>query len=1109
MPILIAVCFTFLSANAQLSLPAGSPWHYLKGSQAQSLVAGWTQPDFNPSAWAIGNAPFRYGDAAGGTELIDMQHNYTTIYLLTDVQVQNLNQLDTVDFMVNYDDGFILYINGQVAFSRNAPTTATHSSTAIENHESGAWERVRIGINNLNLTEGSNRISVLGLNVNRESSDFYFDLGIASPLSLPVTPTSQFPHFSTTGGFKTDGFDLTLSSSIPQMSVVYTIDGSNPQTSPTAQRGGQVVTIPVNTNNTTGRANTPGFIVRASMVQEGHMPASPRTENYIFLSRVLSQRHPGYNWPTTNVNGQLISLAMDPRVTTSSLYQGLMDEAFFQIPTLSIVTDMENLFDPARGIYVNALHDGRDWERFGSMQLINSHTNDVLNVNLGLRIRGGYSRNDMYPKRGFRLFFRGEYGFPKLHFPLFEDEGVSEFDKVDLRCTQNYGWNNGQSNALYTRDVFSRDVQRDMGRPYTRSRYYHLFLNGMYWGLYQSQERSEARFAASYLGGNRENYDVVKVDGYPNYVIEATDGNLDAWRRVYNMTRTGFTSNQNYFALEGRDAQGRPMRGAEVLVDIDNLIDYMAIIFYTGNFDAPISAFLGNSRPNNFYAIKDRTDKSRGFIFFCHDSEHSLLYPDIDPGDGINTNRVTLGNLSVSDFSTFNPQWLHHRLSQNEEYRQRFASRAYELLTGNGLLTPARNWARLKARTDEIEFAIIAESARWGDGRGWGLRTKHNDWLPTLQTMQNQYFPQRTDIVISQLQAAGLFPSIDAPVLTVNSTNVAYTTQTLPLPVSLSVTNPRADGTIYYTLNGSDPRSIGGGVSAHAIQLNGTGIAIDGSTVVRARVLSNNNWSALVYVNLISTVTDYSNLRVTEISYNPNDTIAGEETIDGRRFEFLEIKNIGSTAVALGGMSITSAIDYTFPMDALLAPGGFFVVASDPTWFFHRYGMVASGQFDRNLSSEGELVSILAPNNTPIIEFSYSSTPPWPQVEQGYTLHASEANPTLTPDNWEYWKQSKLIGGSPFSDDDVQTSVIAPVAAALSFTVFPNPATESVEVSFNGDGLGRVELYNMLGNLAYTGNYFSGQHIVLSSLGLGKGLYALVLRYNGQVATKRIQYAGP
>lgn len=103
----------------------------------------------------------------------------------------------------------------------------------------------------------------------------------------------------------------------------------------------------------------------------------------------------------------------------------------------------------------------------------------------GFRIRGGWSRHDEFAKHAFRLFFRSEYGERKLRFPLFGDEGVNEFDKVDLRCSQNYSWSKGGEEAPYctmNRDVFSRDCQRDMLQPYTRSRYYHLYLNGLLLG---------------------------------------------------------------------------------------------------------------------------------------------------------------------------------------------------------------------------------------------------------------------------------------------------------------------------------------------------------------------------------------------------------------------------------------------------------------------------------------------------------------------------------------------------------------------------------------------------------------------------------------------------
>ncbi len=499
--------------------------------------------------------------------------------------------------------------------------------------------------------------------------------------------------------------------------VYYTLDGSNPQDSETALVSPGGASIQIDPQSTTNRDATPAVIVRASAGTGGIIPSYPEARTFIFEDELLTQTYPGGEWPDYNVNGQIIDLDMDSRIVDHPSYKNLMIPSFKDIPSLSIVTDIDNLFDSDTGIYVNAWGHGFDWERECSAEFIQSDGSEGFNANAGLRIRGGWSRHNDFPKHAFRFFFRSEYGDSKLDFPLFGDEGVDSYDKIDLRTSQNYAWSTGDSRNTMLRDVFSRDSQRDMGQPYTRSRYYHLYLNGMYWGLYQTQERSEASFAADYLGGKTEDYDVIKVNTEDwQYRIEATDGDFTIWYEIWNMCQAGFTSNEAYNMLEGKDAEGKPLVGGQVYVDIDNLIDYMLSIFYTGNFDAPTSSFRGNQGPNNFFAINDRKDMSTGFTFYNHDAEHAMFSEPASPGIGLYEDRVNL-NMWVSDFSAFHPQWLHYKLTANSDYRVRFMDRAHEQLTGNGMLTPGRNLERLNARFDEIETAIIAESARWGDAR--------------------------------------------------------------------------------------------------------------------------------------------------------------------------------------------------------------------------------------------------------------------------------------------------------------------------------------------------------------------------------------------------------
>jgi hypothetical protein len=598
-------------------------------------------------------------------------------------------------------------------------------------------------------------------------------------VTAPVELTDSGLVFSVPRGLYTEPFELTISHATAT-SVTYTLDASDPRSSATSLKGALPLKLKIDPADTTHRFTSPTVIVRATVGGADAAPATVVTHSYLFVHRVVELSPdgvvPGSSWPapSTSSVGQIMDYGMDPDVTEASEYASSMDLALTAIPSLSLVTDLSNLFDSTNGIYVNASEEGSAWERFASIELLNPDNRPGFQANTGVRIRGGFSRDNSVPKHAFRLFFRGDYGTKKLEYPLFDSEGASSFDKVDLRTTQNYSWSNdggADYNAnIMNRDVFSRDLQREMGRPYTRSRYYHLYLDGVYWGLYQTQERAESRYAQTYFGGKSDDYDVVKVErgadggAAGTNVIAATDGTLDTWQAVWTACQTGFATDAAYYALEGKDATGKRDATRPVLVDIDNLIDYMMVIFYTANFDSPCSKWFDNADPNNFFMIKSRVNNDAGFVFFAHDNEHSLMPDPITITSGVDENRVNIGELkdnyrmTVTDFSRFHPQWLHYRLTSNALYRARFAARARTLLGTDGLLTEAKTTALFDARAKEIELAIIAESARWGDAqRPNQPRTKNDDWVPAIQRTREGFFAKRTAIVIEQLTAAGLY----------------------------------------------------------------------------------------------------------------------------------------------------------------------------------------------------------------------------------------------------------------------------------------------------------------------------------------------------------------
>lgn len=1117
--ILIIILCTGNISFAQIQFSTGSTFNYLKGSQASDISTEWYKTGFDDSKWTSGTAPFHYGKGSNGSELTDMKNNYSTIYLRSTFTAKSINLIKKIKLSANLDDGMVIWINGQQVCSLNAPTTLKYNSLATTTHEYDVNYSITLSIDDLSLQEGDNTVAVMILNSAIGSSDIYFDMQLSASLQLPKLEVDNDITFSKDVGFYTDPFDLTLTTASTDCNIIYTVDGSNPSTSSTAVTTGKTITINVDPTSTTNRGKTPAFIVKASLVKDGYSPTFPVSKTYIFPEEVKTQSTPGGDWPSSDVNGQYIDYDMASDVVDNNDYKSQLTAALKEIPTISLSTDLGNLFDESEGIYVNASEKSAEWERECSVELINPNGEKGFQVNAGVRIRGGNSAKDTSnPKHAFRLFFKDEYGVSKLEYPLFGDQGASEFDCIDLRCEQNYSWNmDGSSNNTMIKDIYCRSLQGLMGQPHARGFQFHLYLNGMYWGIYQTDERPEASFAESYLGGDKEDYDVVKVNTIPwPYYDEVTDGTMDSWSSLWNLCQKGFSTNEKYFKLEGKDANGNRIDTDTVWVDIDNLIDYMMIIFYSGNFDAPVSAWSGNDMPNNFFAIYNRKNKSQGFKFVAHDSEHCMFVDPVNIDDGIDENRVNIGTtgaMKITDLLDFNPQWLHYKLCSNTEYRLRFADRAYKYLSKGGLLSPEKAKELFQERVEEIDTAIIAESARWGDAQYWTSLTRNDDWLPEIENLYNNYFPYRSDIVIEQLKDEDLYPTLAAPDLIVDHDTINSDTYSFSGTIEMKISNPNSSGGVIYTLNGSDPRLPGGSLNDYAIDGGSiASISITSSTKIMARVKDGDNWGPLKQVCFSFSDEDFSNLKVTELQYHPSAEITLTDTTDDKSFEFIEFKNIGSTYIDLSGLKLDSAITYTVPSNTLLAPGNFYVVASKTNLFYSRYGLYPDGNFKGQLSNSGEYVLLTDADGNTIISFTYSDKSPWP-IEadgEGYSLTSAESNPTGDPNNYSYWKKSTSKNGSPYRDDEVVgINNIAANNNLFDIMLYPNPTSSSIMVDLKSKLTGKnveISIYRLDGKRVFENSISSSEIIDLTKLEMNKGIYLLRAVEGNMVITRKFVF---
>ena len=797
---------------------------------------------------------------------------------------------------------------------------------------------------------------------------------------------TKFDHHR---GFFDAAFDLTITCATPGATIRYTTNGASPSVST-----GLVYSAPVTIRGTT--------VLRAAAFKDGLQPSNVDTQTYLFLDDVLQQSPTGKappGWPTS-WGGNVVDYGMDPEVVTNALYKNEIKADLRSIPTFSLVTELKNLFDPGTGIYANASQDTIAWERPCSLELIQTNGSTAFQVNGGVRIRGGYSRSGSNPKHAFRFFFRDIYGASRLKYPVFGPTGVSSMDQFDLRTFENYSWSfEGDSRGVFIRDVFSRDAQLAMNQPGSRGNYFHLFINGQYWGLYNTDERPEASFGAGYLGGNKADYDVIKVAPDNSYTIYATDGDMQAWTRLYNAAKAGLASDAAYMKVQGLNPDGTPNPAYENLIDVDNLIDYMLVIFYGGNLDAPISNFLGNTSPNNFFGFRDRTGAHGGFRFVCHDSEHTLL--------SVTENRVGPYSSGASSITKSNPQYIFQQMWGNAEFRIRMADRVQKQCFNGGPLSPEGATALLRQRTNEIFGAVVAESARWGDSKRTAPLTRNKEWVTELTRIFNSFIPQRTGILITQLKAKNLYPSVAAPTLTpFGGTVDAGSSATLAAP----------SGDLYYTVDGTDPRLQGGALAPAARQATGP-IAINESQRLRARVLNAGNWSALVEADFTLRQT-FRDLFITEILYHgiASGTDAGSD------LEFIELKNVGSQTLDVSGVHFADGIDFTFAKGRHLAPGEFAVLVANPGAFATRYpGVHIEGTYLGSLSKSGEHLALVHADGSPIFEVTYGTRDRWPTSPDGGGFSLVPVLPNANPDpaTPSNWRASSAVGGSPGADDPV------------------------------------------------------------------------------------------
>ncbi len=563
--------------------------------------------------------------------------------------------------------------------------------------------------------------------------------------------------FSKTHVFHNSSFSLELSVDTPNAKIYYTLDGTEPQD---RQSGGSRLytgAIPINTTT----------FVRARAFLSGWQSKQSVTQTYIFLDDVLNQPEDPPGFPLNWGHEGFGDYEMDPDVVLDPQYSGTIVDNLKSIPSMSLVMDVDDWFSEERGIYIEGELD----ERRVSVEYITNDGTPGFQENCAVMIVGGTSVNRWkMDKLSMRLKFQTEYGDASLNYPLFGENATDEFETIVLDARANNSWAYGggvrvqgrdlvQGDiAQYTRDQLAPDLQLALGGYSVHGRPVHLYLNGLYWGLYWVHERPDEHFAEAYLGGDDSEYDVLKHNS--ETVVNGSD--LE-YRRLLARVNSGMASSDNYALVKE-------------MLDIPHFIDYMIINFYLANWDWA---------HQNWYATFNRVDPEGRWRFHCWDSEHIMedIYADM-------TTKNNNGG----------PTYIHQQLSENAEYRQQFADHVHRHFFNDGMFTIENISAFYENLLDKVDRAVVGESARWGDNhRDWPY-TRNEEWLTEKFWLLDEFFVERGDVVLEQFRDRGLYPDLAAPSFRING--AMHTGGRIEEGDNLSMVG---SGTIYYTTNGTDP----------------------------------------------------------------------------------------------------------------------------------------------------------------------------------------------------------------------------------------------------------------------------------------------------------------
>lgn len=1007
---------------------ASDVWRYLVPTTEPGT--NWRDPKFSDGAWETGQGGIGYGDNDDATLI---SNSAISVFLRRDFWVDNPQAIQKIILNVDYDDGFVAYLNGVEIARSNMPTAEPFprfDTYALANHEAVVYqgqkpEKISIPNTTGLLKAGENVLALQVHNNQANSSDLsaiaYLTLGSLDPFTNPrKIAILDYPESEFHTNFKIDAGGESVFLTGPAGEIV-----------------DSVAVVPLESDHSYGRLpddpsnwgiypkSTPREANSGDAVLgESAADAVFSKQGGLFLSPFalsIKSANPGDSVYYTldgsepDKNATLFkseiqiksSCVVKARVTKSGLLPGRVatnSYLFYDnkgLPIVSISMNPVDLWDYNNGIYVlgpNAetanpnfgANFWEDWERAAHIELFETSGERKVDMNAGIKIFGNWSRANA--QKSLVVHARKKYGTEEIKYKLFDERPFDEFKSIVLRNSGN-DWNNTMfRDGLMASLTLNLEFDQMAYRPAI------IFLNGEYWGIQNIREKIDEHFLAS----NNEGVDPEDVNLLENNGV-VLDGSANAWWEMYNFAEgNSLAIEANYTRVAGQ-------------LDISSFIDYYASQIFFDNGDWP-----GNNL--RYWKTPDANSKWRYILF------------DTDFGLGI-WHKPATENLLAAATATNGPGWpnppwstlLLRRLLENEGFRNRFVNRFADLM--NSTFLPSAIGAEIDLIKNAIAREIGLHLKRWSgtSESGWTanvaeMKTFANDRPYNVFLHLRDHFgfelPKRIYVYADASQGRVQLNSLELKKFPWSG---AYFGE-----VPVTVTARPNPGYRFVKWEG---------VSANE---NSATITVNATTKLEIRALFESDGS------------HYENIVINEISFN------NEAQPDPG--DWIELYNRGAYDMDLSGWKLTDSDSthvFTFPPNTWLKSDDYLVVATDLSAVTTVFGGVRNlvVPLGFGLGKETDAVKLISDDQILVDEVEYSNVKPWQRFDLSQLWSFELVNPRFDNNLGSNWKMSENFGtpgakNTPFIQSGTDIVSLGE-SSGLSSENYPNPFRSGTNINFS------------------------------------------------------------